>query len=343
VDRVAILEQLSYNPGVISMYTGKEIKDFNYTLDDICEVIRKTTDLIMPPCAPLGKDQLTTDDGFIFQNDNWTRWHVSRPFNDEVGARDWLIQQTLKLHEQTFDRDTVRQEYRDYMTDLQSKIGDTVILNYSYTRMCTVYDSIGLEIFTFFHLDYPEVLNDYMQIAVEQELQRIHAVADKALTPVVLIPEDFATKQGPIFAPDFLQKYHREPIKRLVDAWHEHGIKVIFHSDGNWKKAVPDLLACGVDGFYCLEPNCGMDIVELKNAYPQVVWSGGVDGVNLMERGVPADVRNTVHRHIYETNALNTGGMFVATSSEINPQIKPENFKAMVEAVGEIVNPDFVR
>ena len=52
IDRVAILEQLSYNPGVIAMYTGKSIDGFNYTLDDICEVIRKTTDLIMPPIAP---------------------------------------------------------------------------------------------------------------------------------------------------------------------------------------------------------------------------------------------------------------------------------------------------
>jgi len=38
IDRVPILEQLSYNPGVISMYTGKPIDRFNYTIDDICHV-----------------------------------------------------------------------------------------------------------------------------------------------------------------------------------------------------------------------------------------------------------------------------------------------------------------
>ena len=30
------------------------------------------------------------------------------------------------------------------------------------------------------------------------------------------------------------------------------------------------------------------------------------------------------------SDALATGGMFVATSSEINPPLKPENFKAMI-------------
>ena len=100
-------------------------------------------------------------------------------------------------------------------------------------------------------------------------------------------------------------------------------------------------MATGVDGFYCLEPGCGMDIVALKNTWPEMVWAGGVDGVDLMERGTPEAVRAEVRRHIEETDALATGGMFVASSSEINPPIPPENFRAMVAAVGELRNPIF--
>jgi len=102
-------------------------------------------------------------------------------------------------------------------------------------------------------------------------------------------------------------------------------------------------MQCGVDGFYCLEPACGMDILELKRTYPEMVWAGGLDGVDLMERGGPADVRAEVHRHIRESNVLQEGGMFVATSAEINPPVKPENFRAMIEAVGELTNPDFAK
>ena len=98
----------------------------------------------------------------------------------------------------------------------------------------------------------------------------------------------------------------------------------------------------GVDGFYCLEPDCGMDIVELKQRWPGMVWSGGVDGVDLLERQGPAAVRAEVVRHIIESDALRTGGMFVASSSEINPPIPADNYRAMVEAVGELWNPDLV-
>jgi hypothetical protein len=333
VDRCALLEQLSYNPRVIADWTGTAITGFAYTVDEICAVIRQTCDLVMPPSAPRGIERVTTPDGFVIQHDNWTGWHVSRPFDDAEGARDWLLARTATIRSAPFDAAQAREGYRQYMLDLQAKIGDTVILNFSWTGFCHPFDSMGLEIFTFFQLEYPEVLKAYMDASVAAEVRRVHAVADPTLSPVILIPEDFATKQGPIFPPDFLHAYHYPYIRQVADAWHEHGMTALYHSDGNWKKVIPDLIACGVDGFYCLEPNCGMDIVELKNAWPEMVWAGGVDGVDLLERGTPEGVKTEVRRHIRETKALETGGMFVASSSEINPPIPPENFRAMVETV----------
>jgi len=44
---------------------------------------------------------------------------------------------------------------------------------------------------------------------------------------------------------------------------------------------------------------------------------------------------------IIATDALETGGMFVASSSEINPPIPAENYQAMVDAVGAVRNPRF--
>jgi hypothetical protein len=339
VDRCALLEQLSYNPRVIADWTGKEIHGFDYTVDDICVVIRRTCDLVMPPVAPRGTERVTLPDGSIVQNDNWTVWHVTRPFSDAEGARDWLLSRTASIVAAPLDASQAREDYRRTMLDLQAKIGDTVILNFSYTGFSDCFDAMGLEIFTFFQLDYPEVLKAYMEASTARELRRVHAGADPTLSPVILIPEDFATKQGPIFPPAFLYEYHYPYIRQLAAAWHEHGVRALFHSDGNWKRVIPDLVACGVDGFYCLEPNCGMDIVELKSAWPEMVWAGGVDGVDLMERGTPEQVREEVRRHIRDTRALETGGMFVATSSEINPPIPPENYRAMVEAVWETTAP----
>lgn len=335
VDRCALLEQLSYNPRVIADWTGREVAGFDYTVEEIAAVIRQTMDLVMPPIAPRGTARVTSAEGFVTQHDNWTSWHASRPFRDPEGACVWLRSRTAALRSVPFSPAAARQAYREYMLGLQHQIGDTVILNFSPTGFCGVFDAMGLELFTFFQLDYPEVFTEHLEVSVTAELRRVHAVADPGLSPVILIPEDFATRQGPIFPPAFLAEYHFPHVRQLTEAWHEHGVQVLYHSDGNWKKVIPELKACGVDGFYCLEKNCGMEIVELKRAWPELVWSGGVDGVDLLERGTPEEVRAEVRRQILETRALETGGMFVASSSEINPPIPPANFRAMVEAVDQ--------
>ena len=341
VDRVPLHEQLSYNPKVIGMYTGRAIDGFDYTLEDIGYVISRTLDMCFPPTAPSGTDRVSDADGFVSQHDNWTTWHVSRPFDDVGGAREWLLKSLGRIREahDSFDATEARRSHRRYMENIQRLIGETVLCAFSGTGFCSVFDRMGLELYTYFTYDYPELLAEYMEASATLELRRVRAAADSSLSPVILIPEDFSTKQGPIFSESFLEEHHYPYVRRLTEAWKEHGVIVLYHSDGNYKKAIPGLMSCGVDGFYCLEPSCGMDIVELKTTIPEMVWAGGVDGVDLMERGTPEQVREEVQRHIVETNALEEGGMFVASSSEINPPIPPENFRAMVEATGELRNP----
>lgn len=343
VDRVAIHDQVSYNPGVISLYTGKKIDGFNYSIEDICEVIKKTLDMCFQPCVPCGTDRITGSDGFVWQHDNWTSWIVSRPFNDVKGLKQFYLKKIQEMKNLKFNPEKERENYRKEFLKLQRLIGDTVILDYpANTGLCDCWRLAGIDLFSFLYNDEPEVISDYLQTYVEDAIRRVHAIADKTLTPVILIADDLASKTGLLFSPEFLRKEHFPNVKRLVEAWHSHGVKVIYHSDGNWKILIPDFLECGVDGFYCLEPAVGMDIIELKKKYPKVIWAGGLDGVDLMERGTPEQVRKEVRRLIEETDALNSGGIFLGTSSEINPMIKAENYKAMVEEAVSIRNKKFL-
>ncbi len=341
LDRAPLLEQLSHNPDVIALYTGKQIEGFDYTVEDIGCVIRQTMDMCMPVVAPRGTGRITTPDGFVRQYDNWYSSIVSRPFSDAAGARDWLQAKLDAAQAAQFDAAAARQQYTEYMGVQQDLIGETVLMGFSSTGMESIWTSMGLQIFSFFYHDYPELLSDWLELTCDNEVKRVHAVASRELSPVVLVPEDCSSKTGPIFPPSFMERYHYPNLTRLVEAWHDHDIKVLYHTDGNYNALLPDLIDCGFDGFYCLEPAADMKIVELRKQYPQMVWAGGVDGVDLMERGTPEQVRAEVRRQITQTDVLEAGGMFVASSSEINPPIKPENFQAMVEAVGELCNPDF--
>jgi len=341
VDRVAIHEQLSWNPGVISMYTGREIEGFNYTYKDICEVIRQTLDTCFQAHDPLGTDLITDEDGFEIQNDNWNWWIAKRPFDDVAGAREYLLRKTDQMQNAEIDDEQVREEFYQRQNELKRLVGGTVIIPGARFGLEECWWALGLTLFSYLYADDPEVVSAYIETYARSEIRRIHAIADRDFSPVACIFADWGTKQGPMFSPEFLHKEHFPYLRQVTETWHSHGIKVLYHNDGNWKKLIPDLVDCEVDGFSCTEPSVGMDIVELKNAWPGHAWMRGIDGVDLMERGTPEQVRREVHRQIEETNALQTGGLLIGTASEINPPIRPENFRAMIEAVGELRNPDF--
>ncbi|MEI7833954.1 MAG: uroporphyrinogen decarboxylase family protein [bacterium] len=339
VDRVPVHDQLSYNPAVVAHYNNKPDTGFNFTVADIGVAVRRTLDMAFPLVAPQGKEQRTSSDGFVYQADEWTRWIVQRPFDTEEGARDWLAAKTQRLAQESFNPDSARARHRKYMAEWHELAGNTVMLDLAWLGFSNAIEAIGLELFVYMVDDYPEVFTDYMAVCGDRAVRHAHAVADAELSPVVLIPEDFATKGGPIFPPEFLRSELFPHVRRQTEAWQEHGVNVLYHTDGNYRSMIPDLIDTGVQGFYCLEPNVGMDIVELKRNWPQMTWAGSVDGVDLLERGTPTEVRAEVLRQIHETDALQ-GGVIIASSSEINPPIPLENYRAMVEAVDEVRNTE---
>ncbi len=73
VDRVVLHEQLSFNPGVIALYTGKPVTGFNYTRADVGAVIRQTLDACFLPVDPLGTVRLLTPMASFTKTMNGTR------------------------------------------------------------------------------------------------------------------------------------------------------------------------------------------------------------------------------------------------------------------------------
>jgi len=340
VDRVAILEQVCFSPSVISLYTGKYIKGFDYKIEDVCRVIKETLDMCFMPSPIHGTERIVDKDGGIRQNDNWTFWVIQSPSFDANALKEKFLREIDKLRNIPFDAKKERDNYHKKITNIQNMIGDdTVIFDYVFdTGLCSCWNWGKIEPFTFLYYDEPEIVSEYLKARTDDAIRKAHAIADKSLSPLILIADDLASKTAPIFSPEFLRKEFFPHLKRIVTACHEHGVKTFFHSDGNWKILIPDFLKCSIDGFYCLEPSAGMDIIELKKQYPDVVWAGGLDGVDLMERGKPEDVRREVRRQIEKTDALRSGGIFLATSSEINPPVKAENFKAMIDEGRSIWN-----
>ncbi len=163
------------------------------------------------------------------------------------------------------------------------------------------------------------------------EIQRVHETADPALSPVALVYSDIAGTDQLMFSPKFLRKEFFPRLVKLVAAWHEHGIKVIYHSDGNLRAVLEDFQKSGIDGINPLEPLSTMYAGDIHKAYPDWILMGGIDVSQLLPLGSETEVREAVRRTI--DDAGDTGRLWIGSTTEIHPAAKLENVLAMWDEI----------
>jgi uroporphyrinogen decarboxylase len=119
--------------------------------------------------------------------------------------------------------------------------------------------------------------------------------------------------------------------QRAVQTCKEAGAFVIKHCDGNIWVLMDMLVESGIDAINPIQPDAGMDIGEMKRRYgDRICLSGNIDcGYTLSTAPVDevvAEVRTAIRR------AGPGGGYIMMSSNSIHSSVKPENYKAMVDA-----------
>ena len=105
----------------------------------------------------------------------------------------------------------------------------------------------------------------------------------------------------------------------------------LYHSDGVIDEIIPELIEIGVDVLNPVQPEC-VDPVALKEQYgDRLSFWGTIGTQTTMPFGTPEEVRETVKRMI-ETVGKG-GGLLVAPTHLLEPEVPWENIEAMIQAV----------
>lgn len=148
--------------------------------------------------------------------------------------------------------------------------------------------------------------------------------------------DDYGTQQSQLISPEQFREYYKPHFLRVLSFIKEKAphIKIIFHSCGNVRPIIPDLIEMGVDILNPVHINAmGMEPFQLKKDFGQdiVFWGGGVDTQNILPSGTVQEVKDNVRRNI---EALAPGGGFVFnTVHNIQAEVPPENIMAMWETL----------
>jgi uroporphyrinogen decarboxylase len=152
---------------------------------------------------------------------------------------------------------------------------------------------------------------------------------------VVSEADDYGTQESQIVSPRTFRTLIKPRlallfarIKRLAP-----GVKLFFHSDGNVRPILPDLIEIGIDILNPVQTSArGMEALALKRDFGRdlVFWGGAVDTQSVLPFGTPEQVEEDVRRNL---DALAPGGGYVCNAvHNIQADVPPANMVALFEA-----------
>jgi len=154
---------------------------------------------------------------------------------------------------------------------------------------------------------------------------------------VVMIGDDLAGQNGPLFQPEFYRAVVKPRQKKLVQHIRSlSSAKIWYHSCGGVVEYIPDLMDNGIDILNPVQITAqGMDPVYLKEKFGKdlVFWGGGIDSQHILPFASTEEVKASVKANM---EAFKAGGGYVFNNvHNIQAGVPPENILAMYEAAYE--------
>lgn len=157
------------------------------------------------------------------------------------------------------------------------------------------------------------------------------------LVDVIMIGDDLAGQNGPLFKPELYRRLVKPRHKRLVQYIRSRThAKIWYHTCGSCVDFIPEIID---NGAHILNPvqisARHMDAADLKARFGNqiVFWGGGVDSQHILPRGTPEEVAANVRQNL---QAFMPGGGYVFNNvHNIQGEVPPENIVAMYDTAYE--------
>ncbi len=154
----------------------------------------------------------------------------------------------------------------------------------------------------------------------------------KAGVDCLFLGDDIGMQHSIMMSRELYNTYLQPRLKRVIQA--AKAIKpdliVLYHSCGYVTPFIPDLLDAGIDVLNPVQPEC-MDFGELHAEFGNVLSFHGTLGTQTtMPFGTPNEVKEVVEKNL--KIAGNKGGLWVAPTHILEPEVPFANVKAYVDA-----------
>jgi len=177
----------------------------------------------------------------------------------------------------------------------------------------------------------PELVRGLVDLSVELNIEMAKEVA-RCGADFVFTGDDYASTERPLMSPQSFREIFFPGLKRVMAGFHEAGLPIIKHSDGNLMPLLDMILESGIDCLDPIDPIAGMDIAAIKRQHgDRIALKGNVDCGHLLTFGSEREVVERTKEVIRQAGP--GGGLILSSSNSIHSAVKPGNYLAMWNAL----------
>jgi len=237
-----------------------------------------------------------------------------------------------------FDVEAWKEDFRAEVLATQQRMGDP---DSGIVYLPTLWDIVhptfewywdfGYENYLMFMQLYPEAADQFFGVhaAVTRKTAEaaVQLYRELDLAPLTLIGTDICGGGGPLISPKRLREVYFPHVRRSLEPLREAGIRTVWHSDGDIRPLVDDILACGVSGFQGFQEEYGVDIAEIARHRTldgeKLTIFAGPSVTTTLPRGSVEDVRREVERII--DTLVDACALFILPANNILPDCPVDN------------------
>lgn len=238
------------------------------------------------------------------------------------------IEQMLDAREKALEKPHKVRTFSDDDLSVRAlkQFGDDYVIRMSGGGVAIPRDEIWLEAVAL----RPDLVARHLDLQVESARRNVGALIDFGFK-YLFGGGDFAGYKGPFYSPKAFHALVWPRLKQVADIIHEHGGNLLFASDGDLWPVADDLFGTsGVDGFYEIDRLASMDLVRLRETFPNLTLVGNISS-HTLHMGKKEDVIEEALSCIEDAKKYR--GIIVGISNLPVPGTPVENIEAMLETI----------
>lgn len=177
----------------------------------------------------------------------------------------------------------------------------------------------------------PELFIELLNRAVDYNLQLARVAKERFGTNIVATTDDIANAAGLLFRPEQYIERIGPTFTRVIQGYKDMGYSVIKHCDGDISDVIDFWIEAGIDCLDPIDPGAAMRLDEIHAKYgDKICMKGNIDCKGALCIGTPEEVAQEVRDAIAQAGR---SGYILSSSNTIHRGVKPENYRAMLNAL----------